>query len=136
MWVVPIILALCYLFPILDFCMVQMENVEYMKKYGFTQEQIDFWFSYPTWAVLGWGVGVFASWLGAILLLCKRGLATPVTLLGLLAYVVAMIRQYGFTNFRELHTEPTFVIANVIIFVVLLAQLLYARAMARRGVLS
>ena len=136
MWVAPILLSLCYLVPSFDFIMVQVKNHEYMEANGFTQEQIEFWFSYPTWAVILWGTSLFAAELSGILLLCKKGLAAPASLVSLFTYVICMIRQYGFTNFTESHPEPKWVIANVMIFVLLLCHFLYARAMKSRGVLS
>ena len=136
MWVVPTLLILMGLIPCRDFIAVQMKDHEYMQDFGFTPEQIKFWFSYPIWAVLIWGIAVFATELGAVLLLCKKSLAVHLSLAGLLFYVLAMVRQYGFTDFTESHPEPKWVIANVMIFVVLLGQLLYARAMTSRGVLS
>ena len=74
--------------------------------------------------------------LGAILLLARKRLAAEVYLLGLVTYAIAMIRQYGFTEFTELFPETHYQVMSVIIFILALGQLAYARAMTSRGVIS
>jgi len=119
----------------LDFVMTQTENVAYFENADFTSEQMGFFTAYPLWADLLWGVAVFSPVHGVIYLLLKNRLAVGAYVLGLITYVAAMIRQYGFTEFREIFPDTTYPMFTVIIFILALAQLLYARAMKIRGVL-
>ena len=47
-----------------------------------------------------------------------------------------MARQYGFTDFTDFFPETHWKVASVVVFVILLGQLLYARAMKSRGLLA
>ena len=136
LWVVGILMVLWNSIGCLDFVMVQLRNTGYLEAAEFSEAQMDFFYAYPRWAVLIWGIAVWSAMLGAILLLAKKRLAVNAYTAGLLAYVLAMIRQYGFTDFTELFTKPSYKVMAVVIFVLAVMQLLYARAMARRGVLT
>ena len=136
LWVVAILMLLWNSIGCLDFFMTQTENVAYLEGAGFTEEQIGFFTGYPFWADLLWGVAVSSPLAGVLCLLLKKRVAVKAYTLGLITYVAAMIRQYGFTEFRELFPETTYPVFGLIIFILALAQLLYARAMERRGVLA
>ncbi len=136
LWVVAILTLLWNAIGCLDFIMTQMENADYFENAGFTSEQMAFFTGYPTWAALIWGVAVFSPMLGALCLLLKTRLAFACFVVGLLTYVIAMTRQYGFTEFMTLFPEPSYPIFSVIIFVIGLGQVLYARAMTSRRVLQ
>ena len=136
LWVVAILALLWNSIGCLDFLMTQTENAAYFESAGFTAEQMSFFTAFPFWAVLLWGLAVFSPVAGVICLLLKKRLAVEVYILGLITYVTAMIRQYGFTEFTELFPETTYPVFSVIIFIIALAQLLYACAMKSRGVLA
>ena len=124
LWVVAILMLLWNSIGCLDFFMTQTENVAYLESAGFTAEQMGFFTGYPLWADLLWGVAVFSPIAGVLCLLLKKRVAVEVYTLGLITYVAAMIRQYGFTDFRELFPETTYPVFSVIIFILALAILL------------
>ncbi len=136
LWIVAILALLWNSIGCLDFFMTQTENVAYFEKAGITAEQMGFFTAFPTWAVLLWGVAVCSPMVGVICLVLKKRIAVEVYLLGLVTYVAAMIRQYGFTEFTALFPETHYQVFSVVIFIIALGQLLYARAMKTRGVLS
>lgn len=136
LWVVGIVMILWNSIGCLDFVMTQTKNDEYLEAFKFTPEQIEFLYSFPTWAVIMWGIAVWGSMLGVLLLLAKKRFAVEAYIVGLLTYCLAMIRQYSFTDFTELFPETSYPVMSVVVFILLLGQLLYARAMANRGVLS
>jgi hypothetical protein len=116
--------------------MVITRNADYLEAAGFTAEQMDFFYSYPAWAYALWAVAVWWAWFGGALLLARKSLAVSVYLTGLIAYVAAMIRQYGFTEFSELFPEAHYKVMSAVIFVLAVAELYYARKMRDKGVLS
>ena len=136
LWVVALLALPWNLMGCLDFFMTQTENLAYFESAGFTAEQLGFFTAYPFWADMLWGVAVFSPIAGVLCLLLKKRIAVEAYILGLITYVAAMIRQYGFTEFTELFPETTYPVFSVIIFILALGQLLYARAMKSRGVLT
>ena len=136
LWLVGVLSILWNSIGCLDFTMVITRNADYLEAAGFTAEQMDFFYSYPAWAYAIWAVAVWWAWFGGALLLARKSLAVPVYLTGLITYVVAMTRQYGFTDFRALFPEAHYVIMSVVIFVLAIAQLYYAQKMRDKGVLS
>ena len=136
LWVVAILALLWNSIGCIDFTMVMLRDVNYLENAGFSREQMEFFFSYPNWARAIWGAAVYSAILGGPLLLIRSRTAVLVYRIGLITYVAAMIRQYGFTEFTELFPETHYKVFSVIIFIIALAQLLYARAMTSRGVLT
>jgi len=136
LWVVGILSVLFNSVGCLDFVMTNTKNTGYLEKANFSPEQIEYLYTFPTWAIIVWAIAVWSSMLGAILVLAKKRIACEVYILGLVTYVLAMIRQYGFTEFMELFPETHYQVATGVIFVLLLGQLVYARAMRSRSVLS
>ena len=136
LWFVGILSILWNSIGCLDFTMVITRNADYLEAAGFTAEQMDFFFSYPAGANVLWAVAVWWAWFGGALLLARKSLAVPVYLTGLVAYIAAMIRQYGLTEFSELFPEAHYKIMSAVIFVLAIAQLCYAIRMRDKGVLS
>ena len=136
LWLVGILAILWNSIGCIDFTMVITRNADYLEAAGFTPDQMDFFYSYPAWAVVIWAAAVWSAWFGGALLLARKSLAVPVYLIGLLAYIAAMIRQYGFTEFSELFPEAHYKIMSAVIFVLAIAQLYYAKKMEKGGALS
>ena len=136
LWVLAIFTLLWNGMACLDFYMTQTGNQAYFEDFGFTQEQMEFFTSFPAWAVAIWGIAVLSPMIGALCLLLQRRAAVQAFLIGLVTYALAMIRQYGFTDFNSLFPETHYKVMSVVIFVIALGQLLYARAMTSRGTLA
>jgi len=132
LWIVRIISLLWNLMGAFDYVMTKTQNADYMAK--FTQEQLDFYYSFPTWAVVFWALAIWCSVLGSILLLMRKGLATPVFLVAFVSMVINAIYTYGFSNGMEMMGAGGFVFTLVIFFVAL-GLVLYSRAMQKNGVL-
>jgi hypothetical protein len=132
LWIVGILALLWSLMGAVDYLMTQTENEAYMSK--FTPEQLEFFYGYPTWLVAFWAIAVWGEILGVVLLLLRRKLAVPVLVVSFLCMVVTMIHNYGFAGAADI-VGGVGVFFGIIVFVVALALILYARVMARRGVL-
>jgi hypothetical protein len=86
----------------------------------------------PVWAWSAYAIAVWGSTLASILLLMKRRLAVPLYALSLAAVVVQF--SYSFLGTDMLAVKGPGVAAfPLVIFVIAVVELLYARTMARRG---
>ena len=132
LWIVGIVALLWSLLGAMDYIMTETRNEAYMSQ--FTPEQLEFFYSFPAWLVAFWAIAVWGGVLGAVLLLMRKKLAVPVLVVSFLCMVVTVIHNYGFAGGADI-VGGGGLIFSAIIFVVALALIIYARSMARRGVL-
>ena len=133
-WVVAVISVLWNTMGVLDFTLTQMHNEAYLK--AITPEQRAYIYGFPLWSVLVWGLGTWGGFLGSLLLLFRRRLAVQLFGASLIGVVLADIYSYGVSDFlKVMHGGMGMVIFSSVIFVIAMLLFLYARALARRGVL-
>lgn len=132
LWVVGVVTLLWNAMGGMDFTMTMTKNEEYMS--AFTEEQLEYFYGFPSWLIFFWAVAVWASVLGSVLLLFRSKLAVPVFLASFIAMVVTTIYNFGMTNGLEIMGTGG-AIFSAVIFVIALLLVLYSRAMARKGVL-
>ncbi|MCL7975160.1 MAG: hypothetical protein M8835_11450 [marine benthic group bacterium] len=133
LWVIGIVALLWNLVGAYDYLMTQTENAAYMGR--FTAEQLEYWYGFPTWVVASWAIAVWGGVLGAVLLLLKKRLAAPVFLVSFLAMVLTSIHNFLLSDGAAIMGTPAVAFSGVI-FLFALGLWLYARAMARQGVLT
>ncbi len=135
LWLVGMLALLWNAMGALDFTMTQLHNEAYLK--SFTAAQKAYFFGLPFWDVLTWFVATWGSLLASLLLILRRRLASPVFAAALACTLVTFGYNYGISDgLKVMGAQATgaLVFCGVIItFAVLL--LVYARAMAKRGVL-
>jgi len=132
LWVVGIVALLWNLMGAGDYVMTQTKNEAYMGQ--FTPEQLEFFYGYPAWLVAFWAIAVWAGVLGAVVLLLRKKLAFPVLLISFLCMVVTTIHNYGFAGAADI-VGGTGAFFSAVIFIVALLLVIYARSMAKKGVL-
>lgn len=132
LWVIGILGTLWNAVGAFDYFMTQTKNEAYLAR--FTEEQLDYFYSFPSWSIAFWALAVWGGVLGTLLLLFKRKLAVPVLLVSLVSMVVTAIYNYGFNNGMEMMGGGGAVF-TVFIFLIALGLWIYARVMATRGVL-
>lgn len=115
-----------------DYVMTQTQNEAYMA--NFTPEQLEFFYSFPSWLVFFWAIAVWGGLAGAVLLVMRKRLAVPVLLVSFLSMVVTAIHNFVFANGLEIMGAGGAVF-SIAIFLIALGLWLYARAMAEKGVL-
>jgi hypothetical protein len=133
LWLVGILGLLWNAMGAFDYLMTETHNESYMSR--FTPEQLEFFYGFPMWVVAFWAVAVWGGLLGAILLLLRKRLAAPVLLVSFLAMIVTAIHNFLIANGLEIMGGMGFLF-TVLIFLFALILWLYARAMARGGVLA
>jgi len=132
LWVVGVLGVLWNCVGAFDYLMTQTRNESYMGQ--FTPEQLEYFYGFPMWVVAFWAVAVWGGLLGAVLLLLKKRIAVPLLLASFLSMIVSSIHNFLLSNGLEVMGGPGAVF-SVVIFFVALGLWLYARAMARRGLL-
>ena len=132
LWAVGVISLLWNAYGGYDYVMTNTDNAEYLA--AFTPEQAAYFDSFPTWMIAVWAVGVWGAVAGSILLLLRSRFAFPVFAVSLAAFVISLIYNVVLTGGLEIMGTMGMIMSGVI-FVVCLALTLYARAMARKGVL-
>ena len=134
LWAVGILSLLWNAFGAFDYVMTKLRNPEYMA--AFTPEQQAYFYSFPLWANVGWALGVWGSVLGSLLLLVRSRHAVTAFLLSLVGLAISSVYQFGM-HYGDLErmfgTFP--MIFTAVIWVIVIALFLYARAQAAMGVL-
>jgi hypothetical protein len=102
---------------------------------AFTPEQLDYFYGFPAWVVAAWALSVWGGVLGSILLLLRRRWAVPVFGVSLAAMVLTTIYNFVLSDGLEVMDGAGGLIFTAVIFVIAVALFVYARWLARVGVL-
>jgi hypothetical protein len=132
LWAVGIVSLLWNAVGGLDYTITQTRNAAYMAQV--MPDQMSYLDTLPAWMIAAWAIGVWCAVLGSILLLLRSRWAVPVFALSLAGLIVTQVQQ-GTTPGSPMRDSAGAIGFAVFLFVVALALLLYARAMAKRGVL-
>ena len=134
LWVVGIVTLLWNGIGAMDYVMTQTRNENYMA--AFTPEQLDFFYSFPTWTVAAWAIAIWFSLLGSILLLLRHRWAVPVFAISFVAICVTTFQNFILSEVKMTEIMgPSAAIISAVIFVVAVLLVWYSRAMTARGVL-
>jgi hypothetical protein len=137
LWIVGLLATLWNAFGCYDYLMTRMRNTDYLKS---MMPDVDpnamlaYVDSMPVWAAAGWGLGVWMGIAGSLLLLTRSRHA--VWTLGL-SFVGAVV-GIGYQQMNPMTgiSGGMATVMPIVVIVVALALFLYARAMARKGVLA
>ena len=119
----------------LDFTMTLLRNETYLK--DFTPEQRAYFSGFPFWALLTWGIATWGSFVAAGSLLGRKPLAVQLYLVSTICMVATNVYSYVLSDGLKVmgaHASSAVVFSGVI-FVVSVLEVIYARAMHRRGML-
>lgn len=133
LWVIGVIALLWNMMGPFDYLMTQTKNEAYMGK--FTPEQLEFYYSLPTWVISSWAIAVWFGLLGSILLLLRRGLASWVFAISFVAMVMTTIHNYLFCNAMEAMGGAGSLVFSAVIFVVALGLMIYSFKLKKSGIL-
>jgi hypothetical protein len=133
LWVVGILAVLWNAVGAFDYLMTQTGNEAYMSQ--FSPDQLEYFYTFPTWLVFFWATAVWGSVVASVLLLLRREWAVGVFLVSFVAMVVTSVDNFLLRDGLEVMGTGGAVF-SVIIFFAALGLWLYSRAMAQRGVLT
>jgi hypothetical protein len=131
-WIVGVISLLWNSFGGFDYIMSQTRNEAWLSNIGNYQEVVAWMDGFPLWAEIGYGLGVWGSVAGSILLLLRSRHAVTAFLVSLIGAGVSFAGQMQ--NPLPPSLDPgASVIMPVVIMAVILAQWWYARREAAKG---
>ncbi|MGH1538193.1 MAG: hypothetical protein ACRBDX_09145 [Gammaproteobacteria bacterium] len=133
-WVIGVIALLWNAMGAFDYFMSQTKNEAYMAM--FTPEQLDFFYSFPSWSVALWAFAVWGGVLGCILLLLRNKLAVCVFLISLICMVINTIYIYGFTIGMQVMGDPFSLAFSAAIFLVAVFLYLYSKHMQVKNIVT
>lgn len=133
LWLVGILAVLWNAMGAFDYVMTQTRNEAYLA--SFTEEQLAFFTSFPTWMVFAWATAIWTSVIGSVLLLFKSKFSVPVFGISIVSMLISYFHNYVLENGAELMGAGGLLFTGVII-IVAFALFFYARGMAKRGVLA
>jgi hypothetical protein len=133
LYVIGVIALLWNAIGAFDYLMTQTRNATYIS--AFTPEQLEYFYSFPSWMVAAWALAVWGGVAGALLLLLRRQRAVQVFLVSMAAMIMTMAYSYLLSNGMELFGSPGMHAFNVLIFVVAVGLFMYSVKMKEQGVL-
>jgi len=133
LWIVGILALLWNALGAFDYLATELRLDFYMSQ--FSTEQLDYFYGFPAWMVACWAIAVWGSLLASIGLLLRRRWSVGLFGLALLAMAVTMVHNFLLTNGAEIMGQGA-AIFSVVIVVIAIILFLYARWMARQGVLA
>jgi hypothetical protein len=134
LWLIGALSLLWNFGGVADYLMAQLGRESYMG--AMTPEQRAYFEGFPTWAVVFWALGVWGAIAGSALLLLRSRYAAAafaISLIGLLVNTMHLFASQGAGAVDLLGRSA--LAFTALLIVVALALWLYARAMARKGLL-
>jgi hypothetical protein len=133
LWTVGAVSLLWNMMGALDFTMTQMRNEAYMKQ--FTPEQLAYFYGFPTWVVLAWGLATWGSLVGSVLLLMRNKLAVRANQAVIVGMALTFTHNFMLSDGLKVMGGPGAIAFTAVIIVVGVLLLVYSLAMCKRGVL-
>lgn len=134
LWVVGVVAVLWNSIGALDFTMTQLKNEAYLK--SLTPAQLEYIYAFPLWSVLAWAAGVYGGFIGSILLLVRKRWAVPVFLVSIAGALLTSLYSHVLTDGDKVMGGGSgAMIFSAVIIVIAVLLWVYARKMAKRGVL-
>lgn len=131
-WVVGIATLLWNSMGAFDFTMTQMGNTHYLEQ--FTKEQLAYFSSFPIWVVIAWGLAVYTSVIGSVLILFKSTWAAPILGISFGSMCITAVHNFllADTKLNEIAGNEA-IYFSIAIFVVALLLWIYAGRMTKTG---
>jgi hypothetical protein len=134
LWIVGVLSLLWNAIGAFDYLMTKLQADWYMSR--FTPEQLEYFYSFPAWAVAAWAVGVWCAFAGSAALLARSRFAVYLFALSLVGLALTTVYTNVLTDgTAAMGGGVGYIIFSALIWVILIALLIYSRAMTRRGVL-
>lgn len=132
LWIVGVLAFLWNLMAVFDYTATQLRWEAYMGQ--FTEEQLAYFYGFPAWMVAAWAIAVWSGFAGSIGLLLRRRWAAMLFALSLAGLAVSTVYNFVLSDGAAVMGGGA-VIFTVVIWIVAILLLVYARRMAAQGVL-
>jgi hypothetical protein len=138
LWIIGGLSLLWSCFGAYDYLMTRMRNTDYIASAmpGVDPQAALAWIDrFPLYAQLGWGLGVWMGLLGSVMLLVRSRWAVGAYGLSLVGAVLGLGYQIVAAPPLEGAHGPMMTVMPYVIILLALGLFLYARAMAKKGLL-
>lgn len=132
LWVIGILAVLWNGMGVFDYLATQLNLEFYMNM--FTPEQLEYFTSFPAWAVAAWAIAVWGSLLASLGLLLRKAWAVWLFGLAILGMAASSVYSFLLSDGMAIMGREA-LIFSAVIWVIALFLFFYARAMAKRGIL-
>ena len=132
LWIIGILSLLWNAVGAFDYLATEMKLESYMSQ--FSQEQLDYFYAFPSWAIAAWAIAVWGSLLGSFALLLRRSWAVWLFGLAIIGLAATTVYNFVLSNGSTVMGEGG-VTFTAVIWVVALFLYFYSQAMAKRKVL-
>jgi len=133
LWIVGVLALLWNFMGAFDYLATQLKLESYMG--SFSEEQLEYFYGIPAWAVSGWAIAVWIGLVGTVGLLLRRKwsvLAFAVSLAGLaISSIYTLILSDGLKIMGGTGT-----IMTVLIWVISIFLVWYSKQQAKAGILT
>jgi hypothetical protein len=133
-WIVSVVGMLWNAFGGYDYWMTRSRNIDYLSQIGDAKEMLAWIDSFPIWAQIGYGLGVWGSVLGSVLMLARSRFAPMAFIVSFFGAVASFAAQFMIQPPASLDAT-----ANKVMPFVILAAILffwwYSRRAAAQGLL-
>lgn len=135
LWVVGILGLIWNGMGAMDYVLTASRNENYLAQ--FTAERLAFLEALPFWVICTWALAIWLAVAGSFLLLLRSRFAQPAFLAGLVFLILTTIHNLWLAEVSAAETMNGGEMAFTgVIFVLAIAQWVYAKSMKRRGVLK
>lgn len=131
-WVIAILATLWNAVGVVDYVMTQFRVDAYMS--SFSEEQLAYFYGFPSWFVAIWAIAVFSAFIASIGLLVRKRWAEPLFGLAFFLFLLNLIYQYAFTRAYAM-MGTTGVVMSLFIGVSLLGLLWFSRWAGQKKIL-
>lgn len=132
LWIVAVLALLWNAVGAFDYVATQLRLEGYMSQ--FSQEQLDYFYAFPAWAVAAWAIAVWSAVFGSLALLLRRRLAYPLFTLSLVAMIVSTVHSFALSDGAEMMGSGGVAFSGVIVLIGILL-VWYSKSMTTRGIL-
>ena len=133
LWIVAILAVLWDSIGAFDYIATQYRLESYMSQ--FSEAQLEYFYAFPAWMDAAWAVGVWGAFLGSLCLLLRKAWAVWLFGASIIGLAVSSLYNFVLSDGAAIMGEGAGAFTAVI-WVIALFLYFYARAMARRRVLT
>ena len=133
LWIVGVLALLWNFMGAFDYLATQLKLESYMGQ--FTQEQLDYFYGIPAWAVSGWAIAVWIGLIGTVGLLLRRKWSVVAFAISLAGLAISSIYTLFLSNGLEI-MGGTGTVMTVLIWVISIFLVWYSKQQAKAGILT
>ena len=133
LWIVGVLALLWNFMGCFDYLATQLKLESYMS--NFSEQQLEYFYGIPAWAVSGWAIAVWIGIVGTVGLLMRRKWSVIAFIISLVGLALSSIYTLGMSNGLEIMgTSGT--VMTILIWVVSIFLVWYSKQQVKAGVLS